>query len=232
MSVAASTMPTAADPALAPTGHPLKRIARVCARLSIAHHLTRYAATALLIGRARAFRGLGQRASRWAGLWGAYRRTALLRAMGADVAEDCPIEFGTLLSKITAQIGRGAYVGAYCCLGDVRIGEKTMLGDGVHVPSGSRQHGAERLDIPMADQPGEYQTIRIGADCWIGSRAVVLADVGDHAIVAAGSVVTKPVPPYAIVAGSPAKPIGWRNGTPSQAKENTRQPDALREIYT
>jgi chloramphenicol O-acetyltransferase type B len=52
----------------------------------------------------------------------------------------------------------------------------------------------------------------IGNDVWIGSRAIVLSGVsiGDGAVVGAGSVVTKPVPPYAIVAGNPAKLIRFR----------------------
>ena len=47
----------------------------------------------------------------------------------------------------------------------------------------------------------------IGKDCWIGARAVILPGVtiGDCSVVAAGSVVTKDVPPYTMVAGNPAK---------------------------
>ena len=54
--------------------------------------------------------------------------------------------------------------------------------------------------------------IIVGDDVWIGIRALILSGVkiGQGAIVAAGSVVTKDVPPYAIVAGSPAKVIAYR----------------------
>jgi len=47
----------------------------------------------------------------------------------------------------------------------------------------------------------------IGDGVWIGANATIMADVGHDAIVGAGSVVTKPVPPYAIVAGNPARII-------------------------
>jgi virginiamycin A acetyltransferase len=102
------------------------------------------------------------------------------------------------------------YIGSYCLLGDVRIGRDTLIADHVCIPSGGGQHGLARLDVPVREQEGEFRTINIGLDCWIGSGAVILADVGDHCVVAAGSVVTKPVEDYQIAAGVPARPIGDR----------------------
>ena len=54
--------------------------------------------------------------------------------------------------------------------------------------------------------------MRIGHDVWIGRSAIVLAGVtvGDGSVIGAGSVVTKDVPPYAIVAGNPARLIRYR----------------------
>lgn len=187
-----------------------KKVLRFLAVASVLHHAVRFAVDATVLDRRRALMWACQRASRWPGLWGTYRRRAMLRLVGVRLAKTCHIEFGTLLSKPTAVIGPGVYVGAYCCLGDVRIGEKTMLADAVQVPSGGRQHGSIALDASTTDPPGRLQTVTIGANCWIGSRAVVLADVGDHAVVGAGAVVTRPVEPYTVVAGVPAKPIGRR----------------------
>lgn len=190
----------------------MKPILHLLALFSVLPHAAIHALCAAVIGPARGFAGTVQRASRWSGLWGVCRRRALLRLIGAQVAEDCTVELGTLMSQPTIVVQAGAYIGAYCTLGDVRIGRKAMLADGVCIPSGPRDHGIDRIDIPMADQPGQPRTVTIGDDCWIGAHAVVLADVGPHAIVAAGAVVTKPVPPYAIVAGVPAKVIGQRQG--------------------
>ncbi len=58
----------------------------------------------------------------------------------------------------------------------------------------------------------EYQPIEIGSDVWIGARATILdgVKVGHGAIIATNAVVTKDVPPYAIVGGVPAKIIRYR----------------------
>lgn len=54
--------------------------------------------------------------------------------------------------------------------------------------------------------------VKIGSDVWIGDSVIVLrgCEIGDGAVIAAGSVVTKSVPSYAIVGGNPAKFIKWR----------------------
>jgi acetyltransferase-like isoleucine patch superfamily enzyme len=55
--------------------------------------------------------------------------------------------------------------------------------------------------------------VRIGHDVWIGANVIVLpgVEIGDHAVIAAGSVVTKNVKEWEIFAGNPAKSIGFRN---------------------
>ena len=64
--------------------------------------------------------------------------------------------------------------------------------------------------------PASKGDIRIGNDVWIGTHAIILSGVtiGDGAVIAAGSVVTKDVPPYAIVGGNPAKLIRFRFDEP------------------
>jgi acetyltransferase-like isoleucine patch superfamily enzyme len=69
------------------------------------------------------------------------------------------------------------------------------------------------LDKPMREQPLTSKgDIVVGDDVWIGFGAVILesSNIGDGAVVAAGAVVRGDVPPYAIVAGVPAKVVGSR----------------------
>ena len=172
--------------------------------------LPHYWCKSRILGRDLACLAASQMASRWAGLAGQYLRYALLRRIVAHVGKDVVISFGSVLTKPTIELGDGVYVGSYCLLGDVRIGDNTLIADHVCVPSGSAQHGLDRLDVPVRDQPGEFRTLHVGCDCWIGSGAIILADVGDHCVIAAGSVVTRGVEDYQIVAGNPARPIGDR----------------------
>lgn len=73
-------------------------------------------------------------------------------------------------------------------------------------------HRFDNLEVPIRKQGFTAEPVVIGNDVWIGARVVILQGVtiGDGAIIAAGSVVTKNVPPYAIVGGVPAKIIRSR----------------------
>jgi acetyltransferase-like isoleucine patch superfamily enzyme len=71
-------------------------------------------------------------------------------------------------------------------------------------------------------QPWSKGNVIIGNDVWIGFGSILLAPVkiGNHAIVAAGSVVRSDVPDFAIVAGNPSKIVGWRFGSKTTRKKH------------
>jgi virginiamycin A acetyltransferase len=120
------------------------------------------------------------------------------------------ISFGTVFSHSGCSIGRNSYIGVFCCLGELTLGDDVLIGSHVSVTNGAEQHGTDRLDIPMREQPGQWPHVTIGSDTWIGDRAVVMADVGTHCIIGAGAVVTKPIPDYAVAVGVPAVVVRFR----------------------
>jgi len=92
-------------------------------------------------------------------------------------------------------------------IGPIKIGNDIMLAQNI-VMSGLN-HGYEDITKSIHEQPITTAQITIEDEVWIAANSVVVAGVtiGKHSVVAAGSVVTKDVPPYSIVAGNPAKII-------------------------
>src|SRR5207244_70070 len=127
------------------------------------------------------------------GLSGVYLRRAFYRLVTPQCGSGSVISFGTVFSHPRPRIGTNVYVGIYCSLGDITLEDDVLVGSYVSITNGSRQHGIERLDIPVREQPGQWPRVTIGRDTWIGDRAIVMADVGAHCVVGAGAVITKPV---------------------------------------
>lgn len=96
-------------------------------------------------------------------------------------------------------------------IGDVEIQDDVLVGSHVSIINGNKQHRIERLDIPVKEQGGEYPRVIVGKDSWIGDRSIVMFDIGQHCVVGAGAVVTRPVEDFQIVVGNPAKPIARRD---------------------
>jgi acetyltransferase-like isoleucine patch superfamily enzyme len=163
------------------------------------------------LGADKAFPGWSQAFALIPGLSGVYLRRAFYRLVLSRCEPGCCLSFGTIVSHPTAEIGRDVYVGPYGCLGAVTLEDDVLLGSHVSIVNGGGQHGIERLDVPIREQPGTYPRVTIGRDTWIGDRSIVLADIGCHCVIGAGSVVTKPIPDYAIAVGNPARVVRYRN---------------------
>jgi acetyltransferase-like isoleucine patch superfamily enzyme len=136
----------------------------------------------------------------------------------------------------TFEIGNGVFIGAQsfiqgrfdgtCVIGDnVWIGPQSyfdarslVIEDYVGWGPGAKvlgsTHSGVPIEIPIVQTDLEIKPVRIGAWADIGTNAVILPGVtiGKGSIVGAGSVVTKDVAPFSIVAGSPAKFLKWREG--------------------
>ncbi len=199
--------------------HSLKVIISVLATLLVLPAFLLYQLGRVVLGAEYAFPGWSQAFALVPGLTGILLRRAFYRLVLPRCGNDAWIGFGTLLSHPTAEIGRGVYVGPYCSLGDVTLGDDVLLASHVSVTNGGSQHGIERLDLPIRDQSGSWPRVRIGCDSWIGERAVVMADVGDHGVIGAGAVVTRSIPDLAIAVGVPAHVVRYRDGQMSKTKE-------------
>ncbi len=120
------------------------------------------------------------------------------------------IGFGTVFLYRDVSLGDNVLIGMYNTIHHCDFGSYVLTAEGCRFLSGASYHNYQRTDIPMALQGGRLRRITLGDDCWIGTNAVVMADVAGGAIVGAGAVVTGAVEPYQIVGGVPAKPIGTR----------------------
>lgn len=119
-------------------------------------------------------------------------------------------------------IGKYSYCGPFCVINHAVIGSFCSISDNVYI--GAEEHPMEWVSTSQAfhdvghlkkiarlEMPPVKNTY-VGNDVWIGHGAFIKQgiNIGDGAIVAACSVVTKDVPPYAIVGGIPAKIIKYR----------------------
>lgn len=132
-------------------------------------------------------------------------------------------------------LGERTYIAGHVCLyGDHELGSDCTLnpfselrghvrmGSGVRVGAHTSILGfnhAMSPDRPIHEQPLVSKGITIGDDVWIGSHAVVLdgVSIGAHSVIGAGSVVTKSVPEWSVIAGNPAKRIRDRRDGSSPA---------------
>lgn len=122
------------------------------------------------------------------------------------------IESGaTFDSDLTIGNNSGIGINAFI-QGPTSIGDYVLMGPDVQIYT--RNHRYDRIDIPMYEQgESEIKEVKIGNDVWIGARSIILPGVtiGDGAVIAAGSIVTKDVESYAVVGGNPAKIIKYRS---------------------
>ena len=109
-------------------------------------------------------------------------------------------------------IGDRVFVGRGCefnISNEIRIGNDCLIASGCKFVD--HDHGIQ-IGLPMNRQQGPEGPICIEDDAWLGCNVIVLKSVriGRGAVIAAGAVVTKPVPEYEIWAGIPARKIGER----------------------
>ena len=121
------------------------------------------------------------------------KNTKLFNGCRVSVGDNAYLEIGNSFINLNSNI---------CCFDKITIGDGTVIAEDVII------RDSDDHDI-LYDGYEKTKPITIGNHVWIGLRATILKGVtiGDGAIIAAGSVVTKDVPPKTMVGGVPAKVI-------------------------
>ena len=110
------------------------------------------------------------------------------------------------------KIGNYSELGTNCIIqSNTEIGNNVIMGPDVKIYT--KNHKYDSLDMPMQYQGHTSEKTVIGNDVWLGANVVITPGVtiGNHSVVAAGAIVTKNVPDYAVVGGVPAKVLKYRN---------------------
>jgi acetyltransferase-like isoleucine patch superfamily enzyme len=173
-------------------------------------------------------------------------RRAIWRAIARTFGNGVRIGSGVGFKHLeTFEIGDGVFVGAQAYIqgrfdGVTKIGNHVWIGpqayfdarhlileDHVGWGPGAKVLGSSHTGVPI-DQPIietdlEIRPVRVEAWADIGTGSILLpgVTVGKGSIVGAGAVVTRDVPPFAIVAGVPARFVRWREGYQPNNKEDT-----------
>ena len=148
--------------------------------------------------------------------------TPLFRKTGSRFRfdPDGQYSFSTIEVGDDVFLGPGAFLSATESF--IHIGNKVMFGPNVTVLGGD--HRLDVVGVAMADvaekRPEDDRGVTIADDVWVGAGAIVLkgVSIGRGAVVAAGAVVTRDVPPYAIVGGCPARVIRPRFSADDQER--------------
>jgi acetyltransferase-like isoleucine patch superfamily enzyme len=143
-------------------------------------------------------------------------RQRFYRSLLESCGDRLEMNYGSTIGERESRIGSDVWIGKFSYIDLAELGNHVLIAPHVCILAGGRHHRMDRRDVPIRLQGNNpLRRTCIGSGAWIGTNAVVMADVGEGAVVGAGSVVTRQVPPYAIVAGNPARVIRYRTGGPS-----------------
>lgn len=151
-----------------------------------------------------------------------FKKLRLRAVHAASVHPTSKLESGTLFYHST--MDRHSFAGYDCDIQHADIGAFTSIANRVVIGGG--RHPMEWVGMSPVFYAGRdsvkakfsehlrhpVKRVVIGHDVWIGHSAMVLPGVvvGNGAVIGAGAIVTKPVPPYAVVAGNPARLLRYR----------------------
>lgn len=188
----------------------IKQLINVLAMLIVAPLVILFFTLSIIGSKDSAFTAFSQLLSLFPGHTGSYLRKNFFRICMQHCSINTYIGFATIFSQQNTRIEDGVYIGPQCNIGMCHIGANTLLGSGVHIMSGKKQHDFSDLETPVKDQGGKFEQVSIGEDCWVGNGTLIMANIGKKCVIGAGSVVTQDIPDFSIAAGNPAVVIRQR----------------------
>lgn len=157
------------------------------------------------------FSGFSQALSLLPGKIGSYVRSAFYSTVCKNVHSEIVVGFLTVFSHYDIDIEEGVYIGPQCNIGKCSIGKNTLVGSGVHILSGNKQHGTTSKKIPIQKQKGIYEKISISENCWIGNASKIAANIEYGCVIGLGSIVIKECENrYGVYVGNPASLVKER----------------------
>ena len=195
----------------------LKSAANTVALLFVWPAFLTYKLAVWTLGSEMAFSGWSQAFALVPGLIGIYLRRAFYRLTLPRCETDSCLCFGTVFCPSPPRKSDGMSTWAsIVAWAQLRLRMMYLISSHVSIPSGGKQHGIDRLDIPIREQPGTWSRVTIGRDSFDRRvRGRCPCRCGTSLCGGAGSVVTEPIPDYAIAVGVPAKVVRYRNQHPS-----------------
>ena len=117
---------------------------------------------------------------------------------------------GDVVLHPRVNLGFNSYI---VSLNNVEVGENTLFAAYTYVIGGG--HVPEEIYVPLKDQNTHGIGIKIGRDCWLGAKSMVMdgCNIGDYCIIGAGAIVTKNIPDYSVAVGMPARVVKDRRNT-------------------
>ncbi|MFN2544479.1 MAG: hypothetical protein ABR600_07905 [Actinomycetota bacterium] len=113
------------------------------------------------------------------------------------------------------------------CSTSIEIGDRCVFGQSTIVVDG--QHRFRDTTKPMVEQGFDFEPVSIGDDVLITSKCSVMASVGQRTLVGANAVVTRPAPPYCVMAGVPARVIDYYGPPGGEPEGFTSRKDSKEE---
>lgn len=127
---------------------------------------------------------------------------------GVDFRKGFRAEFAG--PEATIRIGDGCTFTIDCamaCSTTIEIGDRVPIGQACFIADGN--HRFREIDKLFFTQGYDFKPIKIGDDAVIHSKVTIVDSIGERSVIGANAVITKPIPPYCVAAGVPAKVLDY-----------------------